>query len=240
VDHKPPPPNWGTDKLAEFIDNARGNVFASFVHLPAAYKKLLDVDGAFRLIGENVINPTNLSDAVFVLKAHSSYLGSAHLALAGEVPEAFMLMRGCLESSMYALYLNKKPEAMKVWVARNDSEEAKKLCRSEFQWSKVLACLQAIDAATGERVARAYNKTIDFGAHPNIASVVAMSSVSKGKDGMRIEQAYLTEDPETIRGAMKSAAQVGVCALLVLRHVFSERFDLLGLTAKLPDLQVGL
>jgi hypothetical protein len=39
---------------------------------------------------------------------------------------------------------------------------------------------------------------------------------------------------------MKSTAIAGVTALGIFRHVFKERYDLLGLTEKLPSLRQGL
>lgn len=87
---------------------------------------------------------------------------------------------------------------------------------------------------------KAYQKTIDFGAHPNVGALALMSSKKPTAQGVHFELAYLSREPAAIQGALKSSGQVGVVALMVLRHVFPERFDLLGLTEKLPSLRKSL
>jgi hypothetical protein len=64
--------------------------------------------------------------------------------------------------------------------------------------------------------------------------------VQEGNDALRFQIAYLTDEPEVIRGTLKSVAQTGVCSLLVFRDVFRERFDLLGVTESIRQLRNGL
>jgi len=236
------PKQWGTDQLSVFIDTARNNVFASYEHFNPLYRKLVDVEIAFRTIGENLLNPLDMSAPFFVLKAHSSFLGSAHLALAGQVPEAFMLMRGCLEAALYGLHVHKNKKAAEIWLHREDGPKEKQACRKDFTAGNVLKSLKATDSAVYEKANTAYEKTIDFGAHPNLASMVMMLNVSvdPDKNAAQFKLKYLSNESEAIHGAVKSAAGVGVCALMVLRHVFPERFDLLGISEKMPALQSGL
>jgi hypothetical protein len=75
------PNSWGKDTLAQFIDNVRHNVFASYVRLQPTYRRLADIDKGYRLIGENLLNPPDWFVSLFLLRTHSSYLGGTHLAL---------------------------------------------------------------------------------------------------------------------------------------------------------------
>jgi hypothetical protein len=43
---------------------------------------------------------------------------------------------------------------------------------------------------------------------------------------------YLTADRETIAGTLKSVAEIGLCSLMIFRHVFPQRFDLLGIISE--------
>ena len=51
---------------------------------------------------------------------------------------------------------------------------------------------------------------------------------------------YLEADPEQLKLALKTTAQVGVCALSLFRSVYRERFDILGVTEALDHIKKGL
>lgn len=234
------PPGWGNDELAKFLDMTRSNVFASFVQTPQHYAKLLDVDSAFLRICKNLTDPPDFWAPLFLLKAHSSYRAAVGLAMAGQAPEAFMVMRGCLESALYGLYINRNKHAFEIWVKRNDSEEAKRAVRKEFTVAAMWKCLKSVDEKLQDEAQTLYQRTIDLGAHPNAASVATALKMSKGEKGMHFQLTYLSADPQMLRGTMKSTAQVGVTVLGIFRHVLNERYNALGLAEKLKDLRQDL
>ena len=234
------PTGWGEDNLSAFIDQARDNVFASFVKIHPHYDKLLTVDAAYLLIGENPLNPPDFFAPLFLLKAHSSFRAAVGLAMSGQSPEAFMVMRGCLESALYGLYINRNEDAFGVWIRRHEDDKARKRVRKEFTIARMWETLKSIDAKLQGETEALYEKTIDLGAHPNPASVISALKMSKGEDRTKFQLAYLSAEPEVIRGTMKSAAQTGVIGLSIFRYVLKERYDILGLTAQLPVLRDGL
>jgi hypothetical protein len=235
-----PPPGWGDDQLTSFFENMRTNTFASYVQAPDHAKRLLAVESALRLICENLKDPRDKFAPFFLLKAHSSFLSAANLAMAGSAPEAFMVMRGCLESALYGLYVNRNADSFEVWLRRNEDDAAKKRTRTAFMIGNMWKCLGGVDAGLQREAAALYERAIDMGGHPNAASLMTALNISKKDGGMHFELAYLTANPEMIRGSMKSVAQTGVTALGIFRHVFKERYDLLGLTSRLPMLREGL
>ena len=235
-----PPERWGSDPVAGFIDNARNNVFASFQKVRGLYAKIVQIDEVFRQLMDNLLNPRDLTAPFFVLKAHSSFLGAAHLSMAGQAPESFMLMRGCLEAAMYALFINRNPEAAGAWFKRHEDEAAKAACRKLFTARNVLECLNVADSSTHDLVSTLYGKTIDFGAHPNVASLITATRRTEDDERIHFQVAYLNADPEMISGGMKSTAQTGVTSLLVFKNIFPERFDLLGLSERFGSLREGL
>ena len=85
-----------------------------------------------------------------------------------------------------------------------------------------------------------YDKTIDFGAHPNVAALAGAFRTEDNEQRRQFKVIYLTADPVMIRGTMKSVAQTGLASLLIFRNVFIERFDLLGITERLTELRRGL
>ncbi len=151
-----------------------------------------------------------------------------------------MVMRGCLESALYGLYINRDPALMAIWLSRHDGEEERKLVRSVFQIGKMWTCLAEVDPNLRPVAEILYNKTIDQGAHPNVSSMSLALTIVRQEAKTQFTLAYLTEDRAVIEGAMKSVAQVGVVVLDVFRWVLRDRFDLLGVTTRLESLRRGL
>jgi hypothetical protein len=123
------PQGWGQDELTKFHDNCRSSTFASFVQAPHHYKKLVEVESGFQLICKNLKDPPDKFAPFFLLKAHASFLSAATLAMAGGAPEAFMVMRGCIESALYGLYVNRNADSFEIWLRRHDDDDAKRRTR---------------------------------------------------------------------------------------------------------------
>lgn len=237
---KPAPPRWGEDKLTAFFDLARENSFASYARLRGHWAKLLEIDSAFLLITENLVNPPDHAAPFFLLKAHSAFRAAASLAMAGQSPEAFMVMRGCVENALYGLYVNRNDGAFEIYLNRHDDDASRARAKSTFTIANMWKCLRGIDDKLLGESQQIYERTIDFGAHPNVAGLLTALKMSKTEDETRFNVMYITSDHEMIKGTMKSAAIAGVTAIGIFRHVFKERYDLLGLTHKLPSLREGL
>lgn len=84
------------------------------------------------------------------------------------------------------------------------------------------------------------DKTIDFGAHPNVAALASAFRTQDNEQRRQFKVIYLTVDSVMIRGTMKSVAQSSLASLLIFRNVFTQRFDLLGITERLTELHRGL
>ena len=238
--HARRPPEWGDDKLASFLDMASDNVLGTYVQAREHYTKVLQVDSAYVTFCDNLLNPSDPIAPFFILQAHASYRAAAGLAMSCQSPQAFMVMRGCLESSLYGLYFHRNPDTFDVWLRRHDDDAARRDVKNEFKVSRLKACLEEIDPSTNSVLAQLYEKMIDFGAHPNVASLATAFRSSRSEGRRQFKVLYLTAAPEMIHGTMKSVAQTGVCSLLIFRNIFPERFDLLGITESLKELRSGL
>ena len=92
--------------------------------------------------------------------------------------------------------------------------------------------------ATNYKVAQIlYDRTIDFGAHPNEMASTSSLTITEENGAIKLQQIYLTGGNIQQRHAMKTASQVGVCSLFILREIFKDRFNILGLTARLDKLK---
>lgn len=204
------------------------------------YQRLADIDQGYRLIGENLLNPRDWFVPLFLLRTHSSYLGGGHLALAGQVPESYMLIRGCLENAAYAFYFHRNPDSHQRWLRRHDSPKTKRAVEEEFRIRALLRVLRGRDQKLGEAATLLYERTIDFGAHPNERAVTQMLRLTETEAQRRFDMRYLIGHGEAMQLCLKTAAQAGICGLKVFEYVFPERYALLGLSDRLRTLQEGL
>jgi hypothetical protein len=234
------PPGWGDDRLSGFLNIASDNVLGTFVQLRDSYDRLRRIDDSFADLTENLLNPPDPIAPLLMLQAHASYRAAAELAMTCQSAPAFMAMRGCVESSLYGFYFHRNPQTFEVWARRHDNDAARRAVQDEFTIRRLKDCLAASDPATANSIATLYAKTIDFGAHPNVAALAAAFQSEEDEQRRQFKVIYLTNDWAVIRGTMKSVAQTGVASLSIFRNVFPERFDLLGLTERLTDLRQGL
>jgi len=168
------PFGWGDDRLAAFLNVASDNVLGTFARLRDEYDRLRRIDDAFVDFTDNLLNPRDPIAPLLMLQAHASYRAAAELAMTCQSAPAFMAMRGCVESSLYGLYFHRNPNTFEVWARRHDSDAARQAVRAEFTIRRLKDCLAAVDAATANAVADLYDKSIDFGAHPNVAAPIRL------------------------------------------------------------------
>src|SRR5207244_597525 len=128
---------------------------------------------AFVTICDNLVDPPDFSAPFFLLLAHASYRAAACLALSTQSAPAFAIMRQCLEHSLYGLYIAQHPESFETWLKRNDDAAAKQKVKDEFTIGALRKVLKSIDPETHSVWSEMYEKTIDFGAHPNPAALVS-------------------------------------------------------------------
>jgi hypothetical protein len=236
----PEPPEWGKDKITEFLDTVRGNNYATFVQLKHLFSRLIDIDEIFRTAIDSMNYSRKWFELLFFLKAHASYLASVGLSSGTQISEAYMVLRGVLESSLYGYYIHKNPKLADTWLRRHDSRKAKDIVRNEFQIRKMMNSLKAHNPKLGNVLEELYERTIDFGAHPNERSLTALLKQDKKGDEIEFKLKYITDDPILIKVCLKSTAQIGVLSLKILELVIPERFQLTGLDRKLERVSKGL
>jgi hypothetical protein len=234
------PPNWGKDPLSEFVDVARHNGFATFANCPVEYNLLSTVDGLFRHAIDNLVNTPEWFAAFFLLKCHSAYLGASAFSISGQCAESYMVLRGCLESALYGLYLCRHKNSCETWLQRHENEASLKRVKDEFKIVNMFSELKAVDVATHQATKGLYERTIDYGGHPNEQTLTSLLKRTDEGNNVRFDLAYLSADTPAFRLALKTTAQVGVCSLLIFRNVYRERFAILGIDERLEKLKKGL
>ena len=229
-DRRDVPEGWGEKSLSAFIDLANRNTYGTFVHYKDWFARLQQIDATFDKFSAAMLNIPVFYEPFLFVRSHSSYRAAIRLASSGQVPEAFSLLRGCIEYALYGFFLNKFPTAIKTWAERDDNEAGKKKARKELTFRRLLSELDKSSISVGKATRHLYELTIDAGAHPNRKTITLAMTRQETDELVSFDLAQLNNDPMMLILALKTCAQVGICDLKIFRLVFRERFDLLGIS----------
>lgn len=231
------PGSWGEDEITRYIEIAIHNIVATTQAHGPAFPQLRDVDGVFRALKDTPIEGQMILEGILLLRSHSAFLGASMLVMGGQATESFMVQRGVLENALYALHIHHSDVAADSWVNRHRSDRDTLLARGEFSHKRVLGTVQRVDPNNAAVAARLYQRTIDFGAHPNERAATSCMQMIEENGRIRVQQSYLAGGTLPQQHALKTCVQIGVCSLYIFRRVFRERFDILGLTNRLDRLR---
>jgi len=234
------PPGWNDDPLSKFIQGTTENTYATFHNLKEWYNRLRNVHQAFSKIVENMDRTPDFLSSFFLVRSHSAYLAGVRLALSGQVPEAYMTLRGSLECALYGLYVARKTSVREVWLRRNEDDQAKKKVKREFKVSNLFEVLESENHKLLKITRLLYERTIDYGGHPNQQAFLSVMKQQLDESKITFQSAYMIGNEPALQLCLKSSAQIGICALSIIRQVFRERFDILGVSDDLENLKRGL
>jgi len=224
------PEGWGEESLSAFIELATRNTYGAFVHFKDWFKRLQEIDATFSKFSANMLNIPAFYEPFLFVRSHSSYRAAIRLASSGQVPEAFSLLRGCIEYGLYGFYFYKFPAAIKTWAERDDNDAGKKKARKDLTFGKMLSELDKSGGAIGKATRHLYELTIDAGAHPNRKTITLAMTREERDELISFDLAQLNVEPMMLIMALKTCAQVGISSLKIFKLVFPERFDLLGIS----------
>ena len=234
------PPGWGDDPLSKFIQGTTDNTYATFDNLKEWYNRLSDINAFFGDATQNMDRAQDWFAAFFLFRAHSAYLAGLRLALSGQVPEAYMVLRGTLECALYGLYVARKPSVSEIWLRRDEDEVSRRKVRKEFKVANVFQVLELEDQKLRKIAGNLYERTIDYGGHPNQQAFLSVMKQQSNDSKITFQSAYMIGNEDALHLCLKSCAQIGICALSIFRLVFRERFDILGISQNLESMKKGL
>lgn len=233
------PNGWGNDELTKYLNDCRGNQFATFQQ-KQEYKRLERLDSCFRRIFNNALNVRPSFPMQFLLRSHSAFLCACAAAMAGQTVESSVLLRLSIESASYGFYANSTALRAKCWQDRAIDLISKKKFRNEFTAGNIKKYITEIAPKIAEIYEEIYDRTIDYGAHPNEQSFILNTFVSEDNDLTNIGQVYLQADGVQLDFAMKTTSQVGMLVLTLYQLIYPERWMLLGIKEELVELRRGL
>lgn len=234
------PPRWTDDPLTDFSNQAFRNMLATFVHKSARFGVLVDIDRHFLNIASNLSRSSSILSPLFLMRSHAFHRAACQMAASGQIAESFCLLRTCIECALYCLHIHEHEPLGEIWLRRHDDVSSRKTARNEFTYGKVVRTLRDVDPKLSETVGLLYERAIDFGGHPNERTITANMTMETAEGDINIQQIYLHADSLSLDHGLKTSAQVGLGALYILRHVYRERFDILGITNGLDKLREHL
>jgi hypothetical protein len=231
-------PNWGADNLTQFLRLTNSNQIGNFARFPEPYALMRQVNDCYTKAGESLVNPKPMMTGPMFLRSQYAYKTTVGMALAGQVVESFVMMRSCLEYAGYALVIFEDPILENVFLKRHFDPSSMKMQKDKFRFSEVANVISNFDQELAKIFQEFYNRSIDFGGHPNPNAVLNALSEVDSSDGIRkFVTLAMDTDEKTLLHAMKCTAQVGLTALLIFQHIFKSKFELLGLPAKIELLK---
>ena len=159
------------------------------------------------------------------------------LAMGGQVTESFMVNRVVLENGLYALHIYKNKTAGDIWLNRHRDNQSLRRSKQEFTYQHVIETFKAVNNDIATVADNLYQRTIDFGAHPNERAVTSEIQIVDEAGKQTIKQTYLAGGTLPQTHALKSSAQIATCSLYAFREIYKERFDILGLTERVDNLR---
>ena len=240
MEPKMPPAGWATDKLTHYLQAASENRWATFVGKRGHVQKLIGIDACFDRCAGHFTSTKRLVPFMLFVRSHAAFRGACENAMAGQATECFRHIRGCLENAAYALRIASSDDLAAVWLSRHEDPQSDSAMRKAFQMAELRKPIKKLDVRCAEVFDLLYQRSVDYGAHPNERSVTGSLSIEKVDGGSEFRQQMLHGDGVSLDFALKTTAQAGICALDVLRGLNSSRFEILGVNADLADLRAGL
>ena len=223
--------------LQEFFDVVHSNQRANRINFPQWYTFIERIDDCFARAGANLINPTPVLTGMLLLRCQYAFKTAAGMALAGQIVEPFAILRSVLEDAGYCLTIYETPALESVFISRHFGVEEMRAQKDAFKISVIRAVIGRYDAKLAEVFNELYQRSIDFGGHPNpYGSFSALVLDGRGEQTGMMAVA-ISDDPKMVAHALKSTAQIGLTALHILQHVFKEKFELLGIRQDIEALR---
>ena len=217
-------PVWGNDPLTAFFQRAFENRQVTFAR-NNFFKLLIDLDTIFDAVLRGIVNPENQICVLLAHRGHSAFRACCEYAASGQLAECFPLLRSVLEYYVYALHISQNPKYGEVWVKRHDSKANLEECRKKFEQAKLKLSLSSTNLELEKMYKLLYQRTIDFGAHPNVRAVTGNMKITNTDDAQFYETIYLHKDGLEMDHALKTSCEVALFCLEISSYLFQAKFN---------------
>jgi len=174
------------------------------------------------------------SPAAFLARAYGCYLASVRISSSGQFAEAFVMFRACIENALYGYYIKENPKLGSIWGKRHKSKEAEKLVRKNFCIVNIFNFLSTQEPKVGPYIKDMYDKSIDFGAHPNIYSIGC--NLQYIEDERKTVMDIFNNDAFFLKCCLLANVRFGLGCLSVFRLIYPKQLKSCGVPEELKRL----
>ena len=239
------PPGWGNDPLSKMLEDAHTNGYHTFVHYPQVFMLWTTVNDTYVMVQRELRDQCEDEwfGLLFLSRSHASWAAAVRLASAGQLPESYMLLRGCLENAMTGLFVSDKSQSTgtatraETFLRRDEDEETKRKMKKEFHLTLMLKHVAAKDQEVGKVAKQLYEWAIGNGAHPNPSGLLTNMAIEKEAGRTDFQTTYFNDDSVARGLCWKICANVGICSLEIFRLLLPDKFAVIGATARLLKLR---
>ena len=227
---------WGKDKLTQEIEGAFCNIGVSFLNLKPYFELLKKSHSIFsdacELMSWSTLDGF-IACSLFARTA-ACFLGAVRLSCSGQLTETWVLLRACIENSLYAFYIFNNPERAEIWLNRQNDKECKNKCKQTFRVGNIWEELKAESRSLSSEAKEFYDNTIDWGARPNERSL-SINFVEK-QDGSGYELCTMNVEPNFLKAMVISTVIASSLMFRIFSLVFPDVLNQPNLAVKIDNL----
>jgi hypothetical protein len=213
------PPAWHNSELFSFVEECWNNSLAAAAHKGIACQRLTEIDSIFSEM-QSRLKPSTIEELVpslLFVRAFVAYRASVMVMLSLPT-DAFPLLRSALENAGYALLLKGDRELAEAWLRRDDNDQTKKVVRDKFTSKQIKNAISAKNQQLSGIYSALYERTIDWGAHPNEKALTpSLERQSFHAGSKQIQIKMLGESGVSLDHVLHSAAQIGICVARIFQ-----------------------
>ena len=227
---------WGQDLLTQNIEMAFCNIGVSFLKLKVHFELLKKANEIFNEADKLMSWKEQdgfIATSLFG-RSIGCFLGAIRLSCSGQLPETWILLRACIENSLYAFYVIGNPTRASVWIDRHKDEVSKKKCKNIFRIGNIWSELQKKSPTISKEVKKFYEKTIDFGGHPNERSV--FPNTERKEDGVSYALKIISADPGLLKATILYTLKASILTFEIFTLIFPNVFNQPNLAIKVQNL----
>ncbi len=223
--------------IIEFINDSKNNSSFCKEKFPALFKNVEDINFLFIDFIDILDFSQDWIIILFLLKAHSSFLASSCLSTSGQLSDSYCPMRAVIENTLYGFYIWRNPKSIDNWLQRHKNDEVKRKIRAEFTIANLLKELSKSNIKYSEVIKKLYDNTIDYGSHPNVASILTNLEQHKSQNKRSIFMKYFNLDSPFLEATLKDQCHIGMMSIKIFAIIWKHRVEISRLIDKIEKLQ---
>ena len=228
--------------ITQILDRAEGNRHVSRQSLSdwcSLFQEVVVSHDGIMTPGVVQGNLQNLTIPMLLVNcAFSYFIAAVDTCLSGQVSPCFALLRLCIESSVYAHEVLRRPELGPIWVMRSNSDADLRACRARFNITDFLNELPEAGLAPRAVVRSLYDRTISYGGHPNSGGVLSIGGVHETDEYVSVGIELFSEGLPLLH-ALKATAEVGHAMVCLEDLMFNVHLAPVGMPERIVTLNAA-